>query len=144
LKHKRPDSTGHEEYTSGLNYPGQSLNVNFNATENQATHPYNNGAINATGGYGNLPAGMINGDSDPYPRAIISKCWTYNHEHNLAPYDRQTSASNAYFASYFSKGMDISSTTNSGCVPMSAANTNDVSYTSNFPMLSLMESLSTS
>lgn len=41
-------------------------------------------------------------------------------------------------------GMDVSSVANSGCVPMSATNTGDVAYTSNFPLLPLMESLSTS
>ena len=90
--------------------------------ENQATHPYNNGNCAATGNYtGTLLTGMINGDIDPYPRAIISKCWTYNHEHNLAPYDNLVGASNVYYAGYYSVGMEVSAQAESGCKPIPSA-----------------------
>ena len=74
---------GVEEYFSGIIMPQSALNTVVGTEELSITHPsFTAGSVaNAfTNGYADT-------DVDPYPRAIISKVWTYNFENNKATSD---------------------------------------------------------
>ena len=82
-------------------------------------------------------------DVDPYARAIISKCFSYNLEHNLPPTSTGTAgaiaaakirASNAYFAAYLDPIGSPAIPFNFGGVPIATADSGDtVVYPVNFP-----------
>lgn len=71
---------GVEEYFSGIIMPQSALNTVVGTEELSITHP---GSLNA----GQFANGLADTDVDPYPRAIISKVWTYNFENNKATSD---------------------------------------------------------
>jgi hypothetical protein len=51
------------------------------------THPYDF--------LGNTIAAKV--DADPFPRALLSKVWSYNMEHSLPPADGLALTGNAYY-----------------------------------------------
>ena len=70
-----------EEYFSGIIMPQSAFNTTVGTEELSITHP------GLTAVTGTLANGYADCDVDPYPRAIISKVWTYNYENNKAPSD---------------------------------------------------------
>lgn len=68
-----------EEYFSGIIMPQSAFNTVVNTEELSITHP------GLTAGNGLLANGYADCDVDPYPRAVISKVWTYNLENNTFP-----------------------------------------------------------
>jgi len=72
---------GVEEYFSGIIMPQSALNTVVGTEELSITHP------GFSAGLGSLANGYADTDVDPYPRAIISKVWTYNFENNKATSD---------------------------------------------------------
>ena len=50
--------------------------------------------------------GYADTDVDPYPRAIISKVWTYNFENNKATSDDVQKPTNAYYCSRLDGALD--------------------------------------
>ena len=98
-------------------------------------------------GLGTLANGYADTDVDPYPRAIISKVWTYNFENNKATSDVAIKPTNAYFCSRLDASLDAGANIDFGGVPIAAGagnNGDNVAYTSNFPLMPLMISASTS
>lgn len=100
-------------------------------------------------GLGSLANGFADTDVDPYPRAIISKVWTYNFENNKATFDVATKPTNAYFCSRLDSSLDAGANIDFGGVPIpsggaAGSNGDTVAYTSNFPLMPLMVSASTS
>lgn len=99
-----------------------------------------------TAATGTLANGYADCDVDPYPRAIISKVWTYNFENNRTTSDALPNKfpTNAYFVSRLDSSLDAAANTNFGGVQLAAAITGDVDYTSNFPLMPYIVSASTS
>jgi hypothetical protein len=81
LNHSRGTKMACEEYFSGIIMPQSIFNTTVGTEEISITHP---GFTAATG---TLANGFADTDVDPYPRAIISKVWTYNFENNKATSD---------------------------------------------------------
>ena len=68
-----------EEYFSGIIMSQSAFNTVVGTEELSITHA---GFTSATG---SLADGYADCDVDAYPRAIVSKVWTYNFECNLPP-----------------------------------------------------------
>jgi len=130
---------GVEEYFSGIIMPQSALNTVVGTEELSITHP------GFSAGLGSLANGFADTDVDPYPRAIISKVWTYNFENNKATSDVAIKPTNAYFCSRLDASLDAGANLNFGGVAIPAATSGDaVDYVSNFPLMPLMISASTS
>lgn len=131
-----------EEYFSGIIMPQSQLNTTVGCEELSITHP---GKTAATG---SLAEGWADCDIDPYPRAIISKVWTYNFENNRPTKQVDLSTkfpTNAYFVGKLDSSLDAGANSDFGGIDQPAATTGDtVAYTSNFPLMPYMVSASTS
>ena len=128
---------GVEEYFSGIIMPQSALNTVVGTEELSITHP---GFVTA----GDFEKGYADTDVDPYPRAIISKVWTYNFENNKATSDDVKKPTNAYYCSRLDGALDAGANIDFGGVPIATGTSGDVDYVSNFPLMPLMVSASTS
>ena len=100
-----------EEYFSGIIMPQSWLNTVVGCEELSITHP---GFTAATG---TLANGYADCDVDPYPRAIVSKVWTYNFENNAKVSGAITFPTNAYFVGKLDSSLDAGANSDFGGVP---------------------------
>jgi hypothetical protein len=86
------------------------LNTTIGCEELSITHP---GKTAATG---SIAEGWADCDVDGYPRAIISKVWTYNFENNRSTGDIFTEKlpTNAYFVGKLDSSLDAAANSDFG------------------------------
>lgn len=146
LTMKKKNMMGAGDYITGLTTPTSTYQLNdvVGCEEISSTHPYE---YVATDTNSTLAAKL---DVDPYPRAIMSKVWSYNMEHNLPPNATGTAGEKAaallragcgYFAGTLDPLGGPGIPYNFGGVPMGTGSgaggsgEATVAYTYNFPAL---------
>lgn len=100
LNYSRGTKMDVEEYFSGIIMPQSAFNTVVGTEELSITHP------GFSAGLGSLANGYADCDVDPYPRAIVSKIYTYNFECNLPPSNAIKNPQNAYFCGRLDSSLD--------------------------------------